>query len=113
MYLKENIMKKLFIAFIIGLFAAPLTLADTTSDVLTELETAGIQYVYVISKKPALENLRILKTKETADTVDMVVASGILDELSANVEVVTLADTFEQATAQRKLEERRRKRQED
>ena len=106
-------MKKLFIAFIISLFATPLTLADTTSDVLAELETAGIQYVYVISKKPALENLRILKTNETAEVVDLFVATGRLDDLSANVEVVTLADTLEQATAARKLEERRRKRQED
>ena len=97
MYLKENIMKKLFIVtFIISLFVTPLTLADTTSDVLAELDTAGIQYVYVISKRPALENLRILKTNETVSVVDTFVASGRLDDLSANVEVVTLADTLEQ-----------------
>lgn len=112
MYLEENIMKKIFITFIISLFA-PLTLADTTDDVLAELETAGIQYVYVISEKPALENLGILKTDQTAEAVDIFVASGRLDDLSANVEVVTLVDTLEQATAARKLKERRRQRQED
>ena len=113
MYLKENIMKKIFIVAFISLFATPLTLADTTSDVLTELETAGIQYVYVISKEPALENLGILKTTTTTEAVDTFVASGRLNDLSANVEVVTLADTLEEATAERKLEERRRQRQED
>ncbi len=98
-------MKKIFITFIISLFVAPLTLADTTSDVLAELETAGIQYVYVISKEPALENLRILKTNETTEVVDLFVATGRLDDLSANVEVVTLKDTLEQAmTVRERLE---------
>lgn len=100
-------MKKIFIvAFIISLFATPLTLADTTSDVLTELETAGIQYVYAISKKPALENLTILRTNETTEVVDLFVATGRLDDLSANVEVVTLAETLDQANcaAERRLE---------
>ncbi len=108
-------MKKLFITFIISLFVAPLTLADTTSDILTELEAAGIQFVYVISKEPALENLTIVQTNNTVDALQKLITSGRLDDLpsSINVKVASVAATLQDATAARKLEERRRDRQED
>ena len=101
-------MKILITTFIIGLLVTLPAQADTTDDVLAELETAGIQFAYAT---PA-ENLMILKTKATTETVDAFVASGRLDDLSGvNVEVVTLAETLEKAMAKRARAERIRERE--
>ena len=101
-------MKILITTFIISLLVSLPVQADITDDVLAELVTAGIQFVYATPAK----NLTILKTKATDEAVDAFFASGRLDDLpGVNVEVVTLTDTLERAMAERARDERLRNRQ--
>ena len=101
-------MKILITTFIISLLVNLPAQADITDDVLAELATAGIQFVYATPAK----NLTILKTNATDETIDAFVASGRLDDLSGvNVEFITLAETLERAMAERARDERLRDRQ--
>jgi len=86
------LMKTLTITLLIGLFVALPTLADTT-DVLAELDAAGVSYVYSTPR----EKLMIITTSATENAVNALVESGSLTLDGVEVEIVTLAATLEAA----------------